>query len=260
MSSPPSALPTPTPAPTPTPTPAPTPARRVLVIEDEPDLALTLAYNLKKAGYEAWAEGTGAGGVARALEVSPDLVLLDIMLPDTTGFEVCKALKADPRTAQAPVLMLTARGEELDRVQGFEVGAEDYVLKPFSVRELLLRIKVILRRAAQVEPPPSDEVVFGPLRLNLASHQAWVEGEEVPLTVLELKLLSTLIARRGKTQSRAALLADVWGYEAEVTSELTTRTVDTHIKRLREKIGVAGELVETIRGVGYRCRRLPDEL
>jgi two-component system phosphate regulon response regulator PhoB len=157
---------------------------------------------------------------------------------------------------------LPARGEELDRVQGFEVGAEDYVLKPFSVRELLLRIKVILRRAAQAEgaPAPSDEVRLGALALNLASHQAWVEGEEVALTLLELKLLATLVARRGKTQSRAALLADVWGYGAGVTAELETRTVDTHIKRLREKLGAAGDLIETIRGVGYRCRRAPDEL
>lgn len=255
--------PPPQPSPQPQPSPAPeAPRRAVLVVEDEPDLALTLVYNLKKAGYEAWAEGTGAGGLARAQERAPDLVLLDIMLPDTTGFEVCRALKSDPRTAGALVLMLTARGEELDRVQGFEVGADDYVLKPFSVRELLLRVRALLRRAGGAEgaQAPSDEVRFGPLLLNLASHQAWVEGAEVGLTLLELKLLSTLIARRGKTQSRGALLVEVWGYGAEVTTELETRTVDTHIKRLREKLGAAGELIETIRGVGYRCRRAPDEL
>jgi len=224
---------------------------RVLIIEDEPDLALTLSYNLEQAGYEVAAELTGGGGLVRAETFLPDLILLDLMLPDSSGFEVCRALKESEATRDAPVVMLTARGEEVDRVKGFEVGAEDYVLKPFSVKELLLRLKVITRRRHQAEELPQSQLSFGPIKIDRESHQVWVEGAEVALTLLELNLLTTLIERRGKTQSRAQLLTDVW----ETSAELTTRTVDTHVKRLRDKLGAAGELIQTVRGVGYRFKQ-----
>jgi len=230
---------------------------KILIIEDEPDLALTLSYNLEQAGYHVASELTGGGGLVRAETFLPDLVLLDLMLPDTSGFEVCRALKSSPLTQSAPVVMLTARGEEVDRVRGFEVGAEDYVLKPFSVKELLLRLKVILKRngSQQSEPSPSPLVEFGPLRINRESHQVWVEGEEVALTILEFNLICTFVERRGKTQSRAQLLTDVWG----ASPELTTRTVDTHVKRLRDKLKSAGQYIQTIRGVGYRFQQQPDD-
>ena len=230
---------------------------KVLIIEDEPDLALTLSYNLEQAGYLVASELTGGGGLVKAETFVPDLVLLDLMLPDTSGFEVCRALKSNPITQGAPVVMLTARGEEVDRVRGFEVGAEDYVLKPFSVKELLLRLKVILKRhgSQQSEGQGSPMVDFGPLRISKESHQVWVEGEEVALTILEFNLICTFVERRGKTQSRAQLLTDVWG----ASPELTTRTVDTHVKRLRDKLKSAGQYIQTIRGVGYRFQQQPDD-
>ena len=227
--------------------------KRILVIEDEPDLAQTLCYNLKRAGYEVQSEETGGGGLTCAERFRPDLILLDLMLPDTSGFEVCRALKSSAVNAHAPVIMLTARGEEVDRVRGFEVGADDYVLKPFSVRELLLRIVAILKRAQSVPDEPEETLTFGPLKINKVSHQVWVEAEEIALTILEFNLICTFVERRGCTQSRAQLLNDVWGYHVEIT----TRTVDTHIKRLREKLGVAGAFIQTVRGVGYRFQREP---
>ena len=227
---------------------------RILVIEDEPDLALTLSYNLQKAGYEVATELTGGGGLVKAETFKPHLVLLDLMLPDTSGFEVCRALKTNELTREAPVIMLTARGEEVDRVRGFEVGAEDYVLKPFSVKELLLRIKVILRRSIVTGLENSNEINFGDLRINRESHQIWVEGNEISLTILEFKLICHFVSEKGKTQSRAQLLHEVWG----TSGELTTRTVDTHVKRLRDKLNSAGRYIQTIRGVGYRFQQRPD--
>ena len=228
---------------------------KILIIEDEPDLAMTLRYNLIKAGYDAVAEHTGGGGLVRMQTYRPDLVLLDLMLPDTSGFEVCKAIKANSKTESIPVVMLTARGEEVDRVLGFEMGAEDYILKPFSIRELLLRLTVILRRNTPVVEGDERPLSFGPLHINKISHQVWVYDEEIALTILEFKLICTFVERRGRTQSRAQLLTDVWGYEAEIT----TRTVDTHVKRLREKLGDAGLFIQTIRGVGYRFQKEPNE-
>lgn len=227
---------------------------KILVIEDEPDLALTLSYNLQKAGYEVATEFTGGGGLVKAETFLPDLVLLDLMLPDTSGFEVCRALKNNELTREAPVMMLTARGAEVDRVRGFEVGAEDYVLKPFSVRELLLRIKVILKRSSLQNIEAYDELSFGLLRIKKESHQVWVEEEEIPLTILEFNLICHLLSEKGKTQSRSQLLTAVWG----TSGELTTRTVDTHVKRLRDKLGSAGHYIQTIRGVGYRFQLRPD--
>jgi two-component system phosphate regulon response regulator PhoB len=220
---------------------------RILVIEDDRDLQGVLEYNLRRAGHEALCALGGREGLRLARERRPELILLDLMLPDVPGSEVCKALKADAALRDIPVIMLTARGEEIDRVVGFEIGAEDYVVKPFSVRELLLRIQAILRRA-RAEPPAARVVEFGRLRIDTAAHRAWVDGKEVPLTLLEFRLLVTLWERRDRVQSRACLLDDVWGLAAD----LETRTVDTHVQRLREKLGPARDYVETVRGVGYR--------
>ncbi len=228
----------------------------ILIIEDETDLANTLAYNLRREGYATRLAATGRAGLEQAREPPPpDLVLLDLMLPDTSGFDVCRRLRAEEATRRVPIIILTAKGEEIDRVVGFEVGADDYVTKPFSPRELLLRIRAVLRRAGPDEAPPVEETRFGRLRVDRAGHRAYVDDEEVVLTALEFRLLTTFLDRRGRVQTRDALLADVWGYAASVT----TRTVDTHVKRLREKLGDAGPYVETVRGVGYRFRSHPDE-
>lgn len=226
---------------------------RILVIEDERDLQRILDFNLRQAGHEVLTSLTGREGIEIARTTKPDLVLLDLMLPDLSGTEVCKTLKRDPATKDAAVLILTAKGEEVDRVVGFELGADDYVVKPFSVRELLLRIDVILRRTGR-SIVPSLPIEFGRLKIDREAHRVWVAGEEIELTALEFKLLVTLHDRRNRVQSRSALLNDVWGIEADVT----TRTVDTHVKRLREKLGSAGDYVETVRGVGYRFAEKPE--
>jgi two-component system phosphate regulon response regulator PhoB len=219
----------------------------VLVIEDEQDLQTVLGYNLQQAGHEVLAATLGREGLQLARTRAPHIVILDLMLPDLPGTDICKELKRDPKTAHIPVLMLTAKGEEIDRVVGFEVGADDYVVKPFSVRELLLRIDAILRRA-RGESEPQGVISFGELRIDRDGHRVWVEEREVELTALEFKLLLTLYERRNRVQERAVLLDDVWNIKADIT----TRTVDTHVKRLREKLGKAGEYIQTVRGVGYR--------
>jgi two-component system phosphate regulon response regulator PhoB len=220
---------------------------RILVVEDEEDLQEVLSYNLRQAGHEATIVGTGQEGIARVGVETPDLVLLDLMLPDMSGTDVCRALKSDPATRHIPVVMLTAKGEEIDRVVGFELGADDYVVKPYSIRELTLRLQAILRRRAT----PAEGVgatTFGRLRIDREGHRVWVDGGEIALTALELRLLCTLYDRRGRVQSRAVLLDEVW----RMSSDVNTRTVDTHVKRLREKLGDAGGYLETVRGVGYR--------
>ncbi len=227
----------------------------ILIVEDEADLAATLEYKLEREGYETRVAFDGTSALELAWQAPvPDLVLLDLMLPDIPGTEVCRRLRADERTASVPVIMVTAKSEEVDRVVGFEVGADDYVVKPFSVRELALRVRAILRRAQRGVPAASDEVTFGCLRIDAPGHRVFVEDAEVHLTALEFKLLSTFYERRGRVQTRERLLSDVWGYRAEVT----TRTVDTHVKRLREKLAAAGVYVETVRGVGYRFRARAD--
>jgi len=228
---------------------------RILVIEDEEDLRQVLEYNLRQAGHEILAAKQGDEGLRLAREHRPDLVLLDLMLPDISGTEVCKALKDAPPTRAIPVIMLTARGEEIDRVVGFELGADDYVVKPFSVRELLLRIQAILRRGKTESRDDSALVEFGKLRIDREAHRVWVDGVEIELTALEFKLLVMLYERRNRVQTRSALLDDVWGIQADIT----TRTVDTHVKRLREKLEAARDYVETVRGVGYRFVGSPDE-
>ncbi len=228
----------------------------IVIVEDETDLVVNLEYNLRREGYQTKSAQTGVAALnLLAQDPVPDLVLLDVMLPHLSGIEICRNLRLDERTRHVPVLMLTAKGEEIDRVVGFEVGADDYVLKPFSVRELMLRIRAILRRS---EPVASEggEITFGVVKVDSDSHRAWVEGKEVVLTALEFRLLMTFLDRRGRVQTREVLLSDVWGIDADVT----TRTVDTHVKRLRQKLGAAGEYVETLRGVGYRWRAQPDEV
>ena len=230
---------------------------RILVIEDERDLQQVLAYNLRKEGYEVLQALDGLEGLRVAKLNHPDLILLDLMLPDLPGTEVCKGLKADGSTLDIPVLMLTAKGEEIDRVLGFELGAEDYVVKPFSVRELLLRIHAILRRVQGGKVSnPEDSITFGRLRIDTAAYRTWVDAQEIQLTTIEFRLLVMLYERRNRVQTRASLLEDVWGLQADTE----TRTVDTHVKRLREKLGPAEAYIETVRGVGYRFAASPDEV
>jgi two-component system, OmpR family, phosphate regulon response regulator PhoB len=227
---------------------------KILVVEDEQDLQRVLDYNLKQSGHEPIAAMRGKDALELAHARKPDVVLLDLMLPDHPGTDICRSLKSDPATRGIPVIMLTAKGEEIDRVVGFELGADDYVVKPFSVRELLLRIQAVLRRGA---PDGSQEqetrIQFGCLTFDRAAHRVWVEEQEVELTALEFKLLVTLWDRRDRVQSRSTLLDDVWG----ISADITTRTVDTHVKRLREKLGGARDYIETVRGVGYRFVAAP---
>ena len=207
---------------------------RILIVEDEKDLQEVLSYNLRQAGHTPLIVGAGRDAIGAVTEHRPDLVLLDLMLPDVSGVEICRRLKGNAATKDIPIVMVTAKGDEIDRVVGFELGADDYVVKPYSLRELLLRVEAVLRRTAPAPPGSARGVlVFGKLRVDRDAHRVWVDGDEVTLTALELRLLSTLMERRGRVQSRPALLDDVWGMSGEVT----TRTVDTHVKRLREKLG-----------------------
>jgi two-component system phosphate regulon response regulator PhoB len=228
---------------------------RILLIEDEADLQQVLGYNLRQAGHEVVTTGLGQEGLRLAREGLPDLVLLDLMLPDLSGTEVCKALKRDPATRGIRVIMLTARGEEIDRIVGFELGADDYVVKPFSVRELLLRVQAVLRRQEPAATEAAGQIEFGCLRVEKDAHRVWVEEREVRLTALEMKLLLALHKGRPRVFTRSMLLEEVWNIEADIT----TRTVDTHVKRLREKLGAAGAYIETVRGVGYRFVQSPEE-
>jgi len=228
---------------------------RILVIEDERDLQRILDYNLRKAGHDVVQALRGSDGLEEARRTRPDLILLDLMLPDLQGTEICKLLKAGPDTKDIPVIMVTAKGEEIDRVLGFELGVEDYVVKPFSVRELVLRIQAVLRRKEPSPDLPNGIVRFGCLRIDPEAHRAWVDEEEVRLTLTEFRLLLTLYERRNRVQTRITLLEDVWGMNAEAE----TRTVDTHVKRLREKLGRAEVYLETVRGAGYRFIGNPPE-
>ena len=223
---------------------------RVLVIEDEADLREVLQYNLTQAGHRAFTAATGDAGIKLAQEVKPDIVLLDLMLPDVPGTLVAKALRREPLTQFVPIIMVTAKAEEIDRIVGFELGADDYVVKPFSVRELLLRIDAVLRRGKTSE---QRVIEVAELRIDKDAHRVTVSAEEVLLTALEFKLLVTLIERRDRVQGRGTLLSDVWAMDSEIAS----RTVDTHVKRLRDKLGTAGRFIETVRGVGYRFSEAP---
>ena len=222
---------------------------KILLIEDDSDIAELVEYNLKEEGFRVDVQTNGRQGLQKAQQSKPDLIVLDLMLPDLGGLEICKALKKDDKTHSIPILMLTAKGEEVDRIVGFELGADDYLSKPFSTRELILRIKAILRRTADKRPEPPGKVIhFGDLYVDPEKFEVKVKEAPVKLTALEFKLLKYLYENKGRVASRDMLLDRVWGYD----SELNTRTVDTHIKRLREKLGEAGAYIETLRGLGYR--------
>src|ERR1700737_635609 len=225
------------------------PSNRILIIEDEQDVLDLLTLNLRKAGGFAISIATdGATGLRKARAELPALIILDLMLPKMPGLEICKILKTDPATQHIAILMLTAKAEEIDRIVGLEFGADDYVTKPFSPREVILRIKAILRRGETSRD--EDRLAAGAITIDPARHEVSVAGKRVSLTTIEFKLLSTLMRRRGRVQARDRLLNDVWGYERVID----TRTVDTHVRRLREKLGKAGTVVETVRGFGYRLR------
>ncbi len=223
--------------------------QRILVVEDEPDLVEALKYNLEQEGFEVDSAERGDDALAKIRKQAPDLLLLDLMLPGMDGLELTRILKRDDHLARLPVVMLTAKGEEVDRIVGFELGADDYIPKPFSPREVVLRCKAVLRRRS---PQTDDREVLelGGIELDVAAHQLRVRGDEIPLTATEFRLLKLLIERAGRVQTRAQLLSDVWGYAEDIDS----RTVDTHIRRLRRKLGEEAERVETVIGVGYRLR------
>ena len=224
---------------------------RILVIDADPDLRTVLDRSLAQDGHERFWCATGAAGIEVARRERPDLLLLEQALPDRSGAEVCRALQKSATTRDIPFVFVTARSAEADRIRGFELGAADYVLKPFSVRELSLRVRAVLRRSETVARGTSLE--FGSLRIDPEAFRAWVDEGELDLTLLEFKLLVTLYENRDRVQSRAELLDRAWGMGVSIT----TRTVDTHVKRLRDKLGSAGEYVQTVRGIGYRFAAAP---
>jgi len=226
----------------------------ILVIEDEPDIRKTLEYNISREGHKVLTAGSLHDAEKILQSQSLSLVLLDLMLPDGSGLDFCRKLKTNSKTESIPVIILTAKDDEVDKVVGFELGADDYVTKPFSVRELILRIKAVLKRGEVKKDIVEVERQFGDLKIDIESHEVYVDEMQIELTALEFKLLNQLVETRGRVQSRDQLLTEVWGYSAEVT----TRTVDTHIKRLRNKLGSMGKYVQTIRGVGYKFSRIPD--
>ena len=219
----------------------------ILVVDDEPDLLELVRLTLGQEGFRVETAVNGADALAKVTALRPDLLVLDLMLPDLSGTEVCRQIRSAPETARLPVIMLTARSEEIDRIVGFELGADDYVTKPFSPRELILRVKAVLRRGSQPETR-SRRLEHEQLTLDQESHRCTVDRKEVELTAKEFGLLAALMSRPGRVLSREQLLDEVWGSDISVTH----RTVDTHLKRLREKLGSAGPLIHTVRGVGYR--------
>jgi two-component system phosphate regulon response regulator PhoB len=223
--------------------------KRVLIIEDEKDLAELLAFNLEKEGYAAISVYDGKQGLERAVTELPDLILLDLMLPGMLGTEVCKALRKDSRTAHIPIIMITAKGDEIDRVVGFEVGADDYIVKPFSMREVALRVKAVMRRFEhEAKSPISELLSIGDIAIDKQRHTVTSAGAEIDLTSTEFKLLLHLAEKKGCVQSREQLLQRVWGYN----NSGDTRTVDTHVTRLRGKLGAPSDIIKTVRGFGYK--------
>ena len=223
-------------------------SQQILIVEDEADIRELLRFNLEREGFSVLEAADGNEGLKLARQHMPDLMLLDVMLPGFDGFEVCRRLGAQSETANIPVLMLTARGEEMDRVVGLSLGADDYVVKPFSVRELMLRIRAVLRRGTRSSESPVLE--RHGIRLRPEAHTAEVQGQEMPLTATEFRLLEDLLRHAGAVLTREQLLNKVWGYSFEGYA----RTVDTHVRRLRAKLGGAAAMLETVRGVGYRIK------
>lgn len=219
---------------------------KILVVDDEPEAVELVEFNLKQAGYSVVTAADGAEALAKARTAQPSLIVLDLMLPEVDGLEVCKMLRRDPATASIPIVMLTAKAAEIDRVLGLELGADDYITKPFSPRELVLRVKRIIHRDQPGED--QDKLTFGDLLLDVPRHLVTWRGKSIKLTATEFRLLIILARRRGRVQSREQLLRDVWEYNSLVD----TRTVDTHMRRLREKLGPAAKFLDTVRGVGYR--------
>ena len=221
--------------------------QKILVVDDEPDALELIGFNLKNAGYEVITAENGNDALKKARAYLPHLILLDLMIPEVDGLEVCKILRRDPATAGIPIIMVTAKAAELDRILGLELGANDYVTKPFSPRELVLRVKNLLTRSGPVEEK-KDRYEIGELVIDIGRHMVSINRKPIDLTATEFKLLTTLAERRGRVQSRERLLLDVWEYE----NMIDTRTVDTHMRRLREKLGKAARFLDTVRGVGYR--------
>jgi two-component system, OmpR family, phosphate regulon response regulator PhoB len=228
----------------------PAPGARVLVVDDEADIVALVAFHLAKAGYRVSTAATGPDALAAARQERPMLIVLDLMLPGMSGIDVLRELRNNDGTRDIAVLLLTARREERDRIEGLSVGADDYLTKPFSPQELVLRVGAILRRVAAAGMGPGDVVTHGPIEIDRGAHRVRVNGREVELTPTEYRLLLLLYERRGRVQARAHLLETVW----EAAPDIQTRTVDMHVQRLRAKLGEAGELIETVRGFGYRLR------
>lgn len=222
--------------------------KKILVVDDEPDVTTLVSYNLKSKGYavEALNDPNQSIGVARTF--LPDLIILDVMMPDLSGIQICRMIRADPKLKKIPVIFLTAKAEEADRIQGFEVGADDYVCKPFSTKELVMRVQSVLRRAGDGEIVEVKRLQHGAIDMDVERHEVAINGQPIDLTATEFRLLRLLMERKGRVQTREHLLINVWNYETEIE----TRTVDTHVRRLREKLGTEADWIETIRGVGYR--------
>lgn len=227
---------------------------RVLVVDDEPDIVALVAYHLAKSGYSVSTAASGSEGLAVARRDKPSLIVLDLMLPGLSGLEVMEELRADAATARMAVLMLTARRDESDRIKGLTLGADDYLTKPFSPQELVLRVAAILRRVKAGREDSGDVRQVGPLRIDSTAHKVTVDGRQVDLTPTEFKLLLLLAERKGRVQPRNLLLEIVW----EAAPDIQTRTVDMHVQRLRAKLGAAGDLIETVRGFGYRIRNVAE--
>jgi two-component system, OmpR family, phosphate regulon response regulator PhoB len=223
---------------------------RLLVVEDEPDIAALISFHLVRAGYRVSTAANGVDALAQTRQEHPVLIVLDLMLPGMSGYDVLEQIRADEATRDVAVLMLTARKDEQDRIRGLSLGADDYLTKPFSPQELVLRVRAILRRVAQALQPSADVLRIGPLQIDRAAHRVAVDSEDVELTPTEYRLLVTLAERRGRVQARGHLLETVW----EAAPDIQTRTVDMHVQRLRTKLGAAGGLIETVRGFGYRLR------
>ncbi|MCM8783604.1 MAG: response regulator transcription factor [Candidatus Omnitrophica bacterium] len=222
---------------------------RILIIEDDKNISKLIKYNLEKEGFNCFTALKAEEALETLKRFAIDLIILDIMLPDMDGFELCRLIKEEKKLKSIPVIMLTAKGEEVDKVVGFQLGADDYMVKPFSPRELIMRIKAVLRRGKK-EEDKKEILQSGNLLVDIPRHKVFINDREVELTALEFKLLATLMERRGRVQSRELLLSDVWG----IYTQVNTRTVDTHIKRLRQKLGKLGKLIETVIGLGYRFK------